>query len=296
MPEAFAIGGFLIPTRPLGVIASLLVAIWASGGIAGRLGLERNVVRGIAESSAWFGLAGARLGFVLMNWDAYRDSPWTMFYLWQPGYSAYAGITTGVAWALFRLWRQPAGTRPAHARALSGGFAGGGIFLTLLFLAFALVAGGDRLRRGDQVPDFGLRTLNGAAVRLSELSGRAVVLNFWATWCPPCRREMPLLDEMQQKYANRGVKIVGVALSEPPEAVRPFIESMGVEYSIWVDGPGEDPASDRTRELFSRFGGVGLPTTYFIGRDGVLRAIQVGELNRAILQIRIEELLSSGSG
>jgi hypothetical protein len=107
---------------------------------------------------------------------------------------------------------------------------------------------------------------------------------------------MPLLDEMQKKYAHRGVEIVGIALSEPPEVVRPFIKSMGVEYPIWVDGPVADSNSDLTRDLFARFGGVGLPTTYFIGRDGVLRAIQVGELNRAILQNRIEKLLSSDSG
>jgi hypothetical protein len=72
MPEAFAIGGFLIPTRPLGVIASLLVAVWASGWIAARVGLERSMVRGIAGSIAWVGLAGAKLGFVLMNWGVLR--------------------------------------------------------------------------------------------------------------------------------------------------------------------------------------------------------------------------------
>lgn len=296
MPEAFAIGGLLIPTRPLGVISSLLVAIWASGWIAARIGLERRMVQGIAESSTWLGLAGARIGFVAMNWDGYRFAPWTMFYLWQPGYSVYAGIATGAVWALFRVLRQPAAIRPAHARALGGGFSGGALVFGAMFLVLTLTMGKDTLRRGDPVPDFGLRTLDGEPVRLSSLAGRVVVLNFWATWCPPCRREMPLLDQIQKKYEDRGVVIVGVSLSEPVEIVRPFIDSMGVDYPIWVDGPGSDPNSDLTRDLFARFGGVGLPTTYFIGRDGVLRAIQVGELNRAILQKRIEDLLRSGAG
>lgn len=296
MPEAFAIGGLLIPTRPVGVISSLLVAIWASGWIAARIGLDRRMVRGIAESSAWLGLAGARTGFVAMNWDAYRVAPWTMFYLWQPGYSVFAGIVTGAAWALFRVLRQPAAIRPAHARALGGGFSGGALVFGAMFLVLTLTMGKDTLRRGDPVPDFGLRTLDGEPVRLSSLAGRVVVLNFWATWCPPCRREMPLLDQIQKKYEDRGVVIVGVSLSEPVEIVRPFIDSMGVNYPIWVDGPGSDPNSDLTRNLFARFGGVGLPTTYFIGRDGVLRAIQVGELNRAILQKRIEDLFRSGAG
>jgi len=280
----------------VGVIASLLVAIWASGWIAARIGLERDIVRGIAESSAWLGLAGARIGFVAMNWDAYRDAPWTMYYVWQPGYSVYAGIATGLAWALFRLRRQPAETRPAHARALGGGFSGGALVFGAMFLVLTLTLGKETLRRGEPVPDFGLQTLDGEPVRLSSLAGRVVVLNFWATWCPPCRREMPLLDQKQRKYADRGVVIVGVGLSEPVEIVRSFIDSIGVDYPIWVDGPMADPNSELTRDLFARFGGVGLPTTYFIGRDGVLRAIQVGELNRAILQNRIEELLSSGSG
>ncbi len=141
------------------------------------------------------------------------------------------------------------------------------------------------------MPDFTLQTLKGEPVRLSSFRGQAVVLNFWATWCPPCRREMPLLDAIQDEYQERGVLIVGVNLSEPAELVRPFIESINVDYPVWVDGPASDPVYSRTSELFQRFGGVGLPTTYFIGPDGVLREIRVGELNRGILQQGIESIM-----
>ena len=89
---------------------------------------------------------------------------------------------------------------------------------------------------------------------------------------------------------NPRVKIAAIALSEPPEVVPPFIEPMGAEHANWVDGPGEESAADRSRDLFSRFGGLGLPTTAFVARNGTLQAAQVAEPNRAILRTRSEEL------
>ncbi len=176
-----------------------------------------------------------------------------------------------------------------------------GTALTLRVLAFVLLsplagALADRINRkvimvGDRVPDFTLINLAGEPVYFSDLEGQAVVLNFWATWCPPCRREMPLLDSVQQAYAARGLTIVGVDLDEPAEVVKRYVERIGVQYPIWTDAPGNQDGFDRTRDLYTRFRGVGLPTTIFIAPDGNIRGVQVGELNRGILQSQIEAML-----
>jgi thiol-disulfide isomerase/thioredoxin len=115
------------------------------------------------------------------------------------------------------------------------------------------------------------------------------VLNFWATWCPPCRREMPLLDDIQKIYQDKSISVVGVAIDEPAGQVKFYVKSIGVSYPVWVDAP--TPGFDRTQEIFSRFGGVGLPTTIFIDRNGTIQKIYVGELSRGFLQSQIEKML-----
>ncbi len=292
MPEAFTIGSILIPTRPVSVLLSLLLAIWVSGRIARYTGLEQTWIQGVAEISAWLGLIGARLGFVIANWTAFRDAPWTALYFWQPGYLPYTGVVLGMAYAVWRLNQRRLGERMVYLRALSGGFATGALFLGAVLVSMGLLVNPDILSRGDKVTDFILQTLDGERVSFSSLEGRGVVINFWATWCPPCRREMPLLDAVQKEYGPRGLSIVGVDLDEPAAAVRKYVESIGVTYPIWVDAPLSQSGFDRTRELFNRFGGVGLPTTFFIYRNGTIQSMHVGELNRAILQNRAEEILT----
>jgi len=292
VPEAFTIGPILLPTRPVSVLLSLFLAIWVSGRIARYTGLEQGWIQGVAETSAWLGLIGARLGFVIANWSAFRDAPWTAFYFWQPGYLPYAGVMLGVAYAFWCLKKRHLAERMVYLRALGGGFVTGALFLGGVLVSMGLLASPDILSRGDKVPDFTLQTLNGEKVSFSSLEGRGVVINFWATWCPPCRREMPLLDAVQKEYGPRGLSIVGVDLDESAAAVRKYVESIGVTFPIWVDAPLSQPGFDRTRELYDRFGGVGLPTTFFIYPNGTIRSVHIGELNRATLQNRAEEILT----
>lgn len=101
---------------------------------------------------------------------------------------------------------------------------------------------------------------------------------------------MPLLDSVQREYGPKGLTIVGIDLDESPETVRAYVERVGVQYPIWLDDPPQN-MPDRTRDIYTKLGGVGLPTTVFIGRDGVVRGSQVGELSRGVLQNRVETLL-----
>ncbi len=292
MPEGFSIGPLLIPTRPLAVILSLLLAVWVSRRIAARMGLDAQWSQRVAEGCAWSGVVGARLGFVLMTWSAFRSAPWTALYFWQPGYLSYSGLLFGGVYALWRIRKRPVKERRSYVRVLGGGYAVGAVLAVAVLGTMNMFTGSQVLRSGDRVPDFTLVDLSGDTVRFSDLEGRAVVLNFWATWCPPCRREMPLLDAIHKEYEFRGLSVVGIDVGEDLDAVRRYVESIGVAYPIWVDAPNGQRETDSSQSIHVRFGGVGLPTTIFIDRGGIVRNRHLGELNRGFLQTQAEELLS----
>lgn len=135
-----------------------------------------------------------------------------------------------------------------------------------------------------QAPDFALPTLAGDTLRLSAYRGQVVVLNFWATWCPPCREEIPLLVDLQREWESAGLQVVGVSLDEDGfAAVRPFARAMDVNYPMVVD--------DGT--VARRYGGVrALPTTFLIGPTGRVHGYAPGLVTEAMLRPRVETLLA----
>ena len=104
---------------------------------------------------------------------------------------------------------------------------------------------------------------------------------------------MPLLDELQKAYGEKGLSVIGLDINESPELVKSYVNAVDVSYPIWVDAPPGTPGFDSTQEIFSRFGGVGLPSTLFIDRAGVIRRIYVGELSRGFLQNQAENILGN---
>jgi peroxiredoxin len=137
---------------------------------------------------------------------------------------------------------------------------------------------------GDPAPDFTLSGADGATIHLSDYRGRVVLLNFWATWCPPCRVEIPWFVEFERTLGPRGFAVIGVSMdSDGWKAVRPFGESRKIQYAL---GIGDEA-------LGRKFGGVeSLPTTLLIDPDGRIRAKYVGITDRAVYEQAIEELLS----
>lgn len=133
-------------------------------------------------------------------------------------------------------------------------------------LPAALVPEGARVaaEEGALAPDFLLEQVDGPDLRLSDFRGQPVVLNFWATWCSPCRKEMPQFVEAYDQYTDDGLVIVGLNLQEGETIARNFADDFGMDFPIVIDRDGE--MRDRYRLL-------GLPSTYFIGRDGVIRSI-----------------------
>ncbi len=136
-------------------------------------------------------------------------------------------------------------------------------------------------QEGAPAPDFTLSTLDGGQVRLSDYSGRVVLINFWATWCGPCREEMPLFEQAQAEHAG-GLAVLAVNVRERPGVVRPFVERLALSYAIGLDEKGRVAERYRVRSF---------PTTYFIGRDGTVEGRRIGSYSRQILFGRLGQLL-----
>lgn len=274
------------------MLAGFALALWLAGILATRYGTDRASTRKIVEYSAWIGLAGARLGFVLLNWDAYREAPWSILFFWQPGYLFSSGIACGGAFALWHIIREVSARRRSLLVILGASYLVAGTLFLGGNLILGLLAPDNRYVTGDPAPRVSMQNLAGEKVQLSDLVGGGVILNFWATWCPPCRREMPMLEAIHRAHAEKGLSVIGLAVDEPPGQVRRYVESIGITYPIWTDADRPRAGLDRSQAIFSRIGGVGLPTTLFIDRRGFIRRIYVGELSRGFVENELRTILA----
>ncbi len=126
---------------------------------------------------------------------------------------------------------------------------------------------GDGLRPGTAVPDFRLPSLAGGATDLGSLRGRVVLVNFWATWCPPCVEEMPSLERLHRTLGPEGLVVVGISEDADEKAARDFAERLGLTFPILRDPEAQTAAAYRA---------TGYPETFVIGRDGTLLRTFVG--------------------
>ena len=129
-------------------------------------------------------------------------------------------------------------------------------------------------------PDFVLQRYDGGTVRLSEQRGKVVVVNYWASWCPPCRLEAPALERVWRRYQGRGVLLIGLDIWDTERDARAFIREFGLSYPNGPD-PGGTTAID--------YGLTGLPETFFIRRDGTIARHWIGPLTDEQLAALIEE-------
>jgi cytochrome c biogenesis protein CcmG, thiol:disulfide interchange protein DsbE len=133
---------------------------------------------------------------------------------------------------------------------------------------------------GYSAPDFTLNSIDGAPVTLSDLRGKVVVLNFWATWCPPCRAEIPALEDLSRKYDGKAV-VLAVNVQEDPAVVLGFVREYGMTYPVVLDPRAE---------IARAYQVIAFPTTFFIDARGVIVEVESGSASDAYLQTRLQEL------
>jgi peroxiredoxin len=139
-----------------------------------------------------------------------------------------------------------------------------------------------------KAPEFALKDADGRTVRLSDFRGKVVLLNFWATWCPPCKLEIPWFIEFERKHKDQGFAVIGVSLDEDGwNSVKPFTSDLGINYRILL---GDD-------SIAQLYGGIdSLPTTFLIDREGRIAAVHVGLVNKAKYEKDLQELLGTNHG
>ena len=140
--------------------------------------------------------------------------------------------------------------------------------------------------KGSPAPDFTLKKIDGGELQLSSLRGKAVIVDFWDTWCPPCRKAMPHLQELSVTYSDDLV-VVGVALGREGEAkVRSFVQNHGITFEMVM--------FNNDQKLIHSFGGIqSIPTTFLIDSEGIIREKWVGGLSKAEYERGIKAVLGS---
>jgi peroxiredoxin len=141
---------------------------------------------------------------------------------------------------------------------------------------------------GFAAPDFTLETLDGKTVSLSDLRGQAVLINFWATWCPPCRAEMPAIQQVYEQYRDQGFTVLAVDLQEGDAQVAAFVEELGLTFPILMDREGT---------VAGRYQVKALPSTFFVDREGVIQEVTLGgPMTAAFIESQVSSLLATEEG
>ncbi len=140
-------------------------------------------------------------------------------------------------------------------------------------------------QQGFLAPDFELKTIEGETIKLSDLRGQAVLVNLWATWCPPCRAEMPAIEKVYNDYKDEGFVVLAVNMTyqDTFADIAPFIDEYGLTFPILLDETSEVGTAYQLRSL---------PSSFFIDREGIIREVVIGgPMAEALLRTRVEEIL-----
>ena len=267
MNQALQIGPLSLPYSVL----LTLVAVALGGFVASRLARAAGIeVEPTLTYMLLVGLIAARLGFVLQWRDQYFDLPLSILNIRDGGWEPAAGVVVALLFGLQRARRQTGLRKPVLAAA----FTTGTVLLLGGIATFLVTSSAARL------PPLTLSSLEGRSVSLADFAGKPTVVNLWATWCPPCRREMPALQRAQA--ANPDVNIVFVNQGEDARTIAAFLDQHGLALrNVLVD-----PQSSTGAAL----GHSALPTTLFFDAHGRLADTRIGELSQATFTQRLAGL------
>jgi cytochrome c biogenesis protein CcmG/thiol:disulfide interchange protein DsbE len=157
----------------------------------------------------------------------------------------------------------------------------------LVILTVVACGGGDPpetagIHEGSVAVDFRLPTLDGTEVSLGDYRGNVVLVNFWATWCPPCRAEIPDIEAAYQARQDEGFVVLGVSVEQTQASVAPFVQAMEMTYPVLLDETGQ---------VYRTYRAPGLPMSILVDEEGVIRARHVGGMTRAQLDGYLAEVL-----
>ncbi|MCV4230156.1 redoxin domain-containing protein [Virgibacillus sp. LDC1] len=159
------------------------------------------------------------------------------------------------------------------------------IILVGVYAVATVVFGSDEVPKvGQKAADFELLGMDGGVHTMSEYEGKARVINFWGTYCPPCVREMPALQAQWEKWNSQGVEIIGINVGENKMTVENFVAQTGVKFPILMDPK---------RNAVASFGVGPMPTTFFVTASGKIDHIRIGELDLNTLDKQIEQLVNA---
>ncbi len=208
-------------------------------------------------------LLGSRLGYVIENLALFAQQPVAVLQFWQGGYSPWWGIAAGAVVAALAVWRRRVTLQAVAVPAVLG-LAAWLALPTLLSPAQTYA---------QSLPSLSLERLEGGELDLASLRGQPVVLNLWATWCLPCRRELPMLEAASNSYPD--VHFVFADQGEPRATVQGYLEDEGFEL--------RNVLLDSRSRLGDTFGSIGLPTTLFFDVEGNHVMTHVGELSSVMM-------------
>ena len=264
---AVNIGPLSLSVELLSVFAAVLLSI-VVGNRAGR-------ARGVSvEPTLWIvifvALLAARTAFVVRYLDLYSSMPLSIPDIRDGGFLAPVGVLAALATVALLAWRQREKRGPLIAAVL----AGVGVWALAALITIVLP------NRSIQIPQLALTGLDGRSVQLETLVGKPLVVNMWASWCPPCRREMPVLREAQLRRPD--VTFVFANQAESAEAVRKYLAAERIDLN--------NVLLDSRLQLGAATGSNALPTTLFFSAKGQLIERRLGELSAATLAQRLELL------
>ncbi len=269
---SLSIGPLAFPLGPLIVLVAAGLAAWSARRVAPISQKSR------AEGAIWqalgFGLVAARLTHVALNWQAYQDHPWSVIDLRDGGWLTSAGLAVAAAWIAVRVRPRSAARRAMLAGALVG--------LTIWTLANAGLRWSEGMNLARSVPDVQVTNLESGQISSlsSVIQGKPAIINLWASWCGPCRAEMPLLASAQKE--NSGIRLIFLNHRETATRIQNYLRREGLRLeNVWIDSSG----------LFGdALGSAGLPTTGFYDASGRKVGAHFGVLNAASLKVRIKQL------
>lgn len=267
MNQTLALGPLTFTYGLLLAIAGGLLGSWA-GRLAGRA--DRVDIEPLLFRILLAGLLAARLAFVVQFRDGYLQAPLGILDIRDGGWSPLAGLAVAAAYAIVAAVRRPGWRKP-----LAAALGTAGMVWLLGALSLSMMS-----EEGGQLPPLAVQSLEGQTVQLASFQGKPTVVNLWATWCPPCREEMPMLAAAQRR--ETGVTFLFVNQGESASAIRAYLVDQDLDLS--------NVLLDAARQLGPLVGSRGLPTTLFYDARGRLVDAHLGVLNAAALESRLRTL------